>query len=222
MVRMLPPFNNPNVDETGFYVPFYARPFGPAPPAVVPNQFATVVVKPRPGVQPEALVNILRREVNKVDANLPLYFVGTPKAHIDASLAGIRILATMFTLFGIVAMVLAAVGVYGVVASAVSQQTQEFGVRIALGADTRRILRQVLADGGRPLAAGLGLGLALSLAAGILGGEAMGTILYGVSPVDPVAYGSVVSLVVLVSLGAMLVPARRATRVDPMIALRAE
>ncbi len=167
-------------------------------------------------------MNTLRREVTKVDANLPLYFVGTPKAHIDASLAGSRIIATMFTLFGGIAMLLAAVGIYGVVSFAVSQQTQEFGVRMALGADTRRILRQVLVQGGRPLAVGLLLGLALSLALGALAGDAIGNILYGVSATDPVAYGSVIALVVVVSLVAMLVPARRATRVDPMITLRAE
>jgi predicted permease len=221
-VRMLGPFNNPNVDVTGFYVPFYSLPFGAAPPEPVANQFATVIVRPRPGVAPESLVNTLRREVTKVDANLPLYFVGTPKAHIDASLAGSRILATMFTLFGGIAMLLAAVGIYGVVAFAVSQQTQEFGVRMALGADTRRILRQVLVQGGRPLLLGLLLGLALSLALGMVAGEAIGNILFGVSAIDPVAYGSVVALVVVVSLVAMLVPARRATRVDPMITLRAE
>lgn len=119
-------------------------------------------------------------------------------------------------------MLLAAVGIYGVVSFAVSQQTQEFGVRMALGADTRRILRQVLVQGGRPLAVGLLLGLALSLALGALAGDAIGNILYGVSATDPVAYGSVIALVVVVSLVAMLVPARRATRVDPMITLRAE
>jgi predicted permease len=221
-VRMLGPFNNPNVDETGFYVPFYSQPFGPAPPEPVANQFATVVVKPRPGVPAESLANTLRREVTKVDPNLPLYFVGTPKAHIHASLAGYRIISTMFTVFGGIAMLLAAVGIYGVVAFAVSQQTQEFGVRMALGADTRRILRQVLVDGGRPLAVGLGVGVALSLALGLLGGEAVGSMLFGVSATDPFAYGLVITLVVLVSLAAMLLPACRATRVEPMITLRAE
>ena len=221
-VRMLGPFNNPNVDETGFYVPFYSLPFGPTPAEPVANQFATVIVKPRPGVPAASLVNSLRREVTKVDANLPLYFVGTPASHIDASLAGSRIIATMFTLFGVIAMVLAAVGIYGVVAFSVSQQTQEFGVRMALGADTSRILRHVLMQGGRPLAVGLLLGLGLSLALGILGGEAIGTMLFGVSAVDPVAYGSVIALVIVVSLVAMLLPARRAARVDPMITLRAE
>ncbi len=221
-VRMLGPFNNPNVDESGFYVPFYAQPFGPAPPEPVASQFATVIVRPRPGVPAESLANALRREVTRVDPNLPLYFVGTPAAHMDSSLAAFRIISSMFTLFGGIAMLLAAVGIYGVVAFAVSQQTQEFGVRMALGAGTGRILRQVLADGGRPLLIGLAVGVALSLALGVLGGEAVGTMLFGVSATDPAAYAIVVALVVIVSLAAMLVPARRATRVEPMITLRAE
>jgi predicted permease len=222
-VRMLGPFNNPNVDESGFYVPFYSLPFGPLPPSgFVANQFATVVVEPRAGLSPESVVNTLRREVSKVDANLPLYFVGTPKSHIDASLAGNRIIATMFTVFGGIAMLLAAVGIYGVVAFAVSQQTQELGVRMALGADAREVLKMVLLQGGRPLAVGLIVGLGLSVTIGMVGGEAIGNILFDVSALDPLAYGLVVGLIVVISAVAMLVPARRATRVDPMITLRAE
>jgi hypothetical protein len=78
-VRMMPPFNNPNLDASGFYVPFYSTPFGPADERPVGNQFATVLVTPRPGQRPDALISTLRREINKLDPNLPLYFVGTPK-----------------------------------------------------------------------------------------------------------------------------------------------
>ncbi|MGE5361644.1 MAG: ABC transporter permease [Bacteroidales bacterium] len=221
-VRMQPPFSIPNVDDSGFYVPFYALPFGPVPDTAVANQFATVIVRPRGGVPAESLVNGLRRTVTKVDANLPLYFVGTPKSHIEASLAAVRIIATMFTLFGIIATLLAAVGIYGVMSFAVNQRRQEFGVRMALGADTTRILAMVLKQGGRQLVVGLLLGLPLSLAVCILGRDAIGSMLYNVSTVDPVTYGGVVVLVVVVSAIAVLVPARRATRVDPMITLRAE
>jgi putative ABC transport system permease protein len=221
-VRMQPPFNIPNVDDTGFYVPFYALPFGPLPPVPVANQFATVIVKPRAGLSAESMVNLLRRGVGGVDPNLPLYFVGTPKKHIGDALAGSRIIATMFSMFGAVAMVLAAVGIYGVMSFAVSQRTQEFGVRMALGADARRILGMVVRQGSRQLAAGLLLGVPLSIALGILGRDAIGSILYGVSAVDPVTYGSVIAMLVAVSAVATLVPARRATRVDPIITLRAE
>lgn len=221
-VRMMGPFNNPNVDETGFYVPFYSNPFGPAPPEPFANQFATVVVTPRGGQRPEALIQALRREVNKADANLPLYFVGTPKHNLDGFVATNRIIAIMFTVFGGVAVVLAAVGVYGVMSFSVSRRTQEFGVRMALGADTRRILAMVLRQGGRQVALGLALGLVLSLGIATAGADGIGNMLFGVSARDPITYVAVFALVAAVSLIAVLVPAHRATRVDPLTALRAE
>src|SRR5260221_237530 len=155
---MLGPFNTPNADETGFYVPFYASPVGPAQPAPLAAQFATVVVKPHAGQRADLLANALRREVAKADPNLPLYFVGTPKSQSDAFVAANRIIATMFTIFGAAAIVLASVGIYGVMSFAVTQRTQEFGVRMALGAPDRRILAMVLGQGVVQIAIGLALG----------------------------------------------------------------
>lgn len=221
-VRMQGPFNNPNVDDSGFYVPFYASPSGPAQPAPFVSQFATVIVKPRGGRRADTLATALRRQVNKLDPNLPLYFVDTPKRNLDGFVAPNRIIATMFSLFGAVAIVLASVGLYGVTSFSVSQRTQEFGVRMALGADRRRILRMVLRQGARQIALGLAVGLALALAITTAGGAAIGNVLFGVSARDPLTFAAVVTLIALVSLLATLVPARRATRVDPMIALRAE
>ncbi len=221
-VRMQGPFNNPNVDDSGFYVPFCSAPTGPVPDAPAAAQFATVVVRPHPGQQPENVIPALRREVAKVDPNLPLYFVGTPQKNVDSFLAGNRILAAMFTVFGAVAIVLAAVGIFGVMSFSVNQRRQEFGVRMALGADRTRILGMVLRQGSRQVAVGLlaGLGLALTIAA--LGRDAIGSMLFGVSALDPFTYAAVTALVVVVSLVAVVVPARRATRVDPVVALRAE
>src|SRR6266850_833736 len=178
-VRMMPPFNIPNVDETGFYVPFYSQPAGPAKPDQGVSQFATVIVKPRGGMQAETLINSMRREV-------------------------------------------AAVGIYGVMSFSVSQRTQELGVRMALGADSRRILRMVLRQGSILTAVGVSIGVLITLGLVVLAGDNMQAVLFGVSPRDPLVYASVAALVVLISLGASFVPARRATRVDPMIALRAE
>jgi ABC-type antimicrobial peptide transport system permease subunit len=129
---MMPPFNNPNVDAAGFYVPFYAAPFGPAPQGPAANQFATVLVKPHPGQRAEALAAALRREVNKLDPNLPLHYVATPKQGLDGFVAQNRIIATMFSIFGVIAVVLAGVGIYGVMSFSVNRRTQEFGVRMAL------------------------------------------------------------------------------------------
>jgi len=221
-VRMLGPFNNPGVDDSGFYVPFYSTVFGPALPAPFVNQFATVVVKPRGGQRADALANVLRREVAKADPNLPLYFVGTPRSQQAVFVAQNRIVAVMFTIFGFVAVVLASVGIYGVMSFSVNQRTQEFGVRMALGADDTRILGMVLRQGVVHIAVGLALGLGAALAIAAVAGNGIQNTLFGVSARDPLTYGSVAALVGVVSLTATLVPARRATRVDPMIALRAE
>jgi len=222
-IRMQGPFNNPNVDDAGFYVPFYSLPFGPVPPQPAASQFATILVKPHAGQQPEALLADLRRQVNKVDPNLPLYFVNTPRHNLDAATAPVRIIATMFTIFGAVAIVLASVGIYGLMSFSVSQRTQEFGVRMALGADYRRVLGMVLKQGTRQLGTGLVIGLALSLAIIVAGRDAIATALFGgVNPLDPLTFGFVFTLIAVVGLLATLGPARRATRVDPVIALRAE
>jgi ABC-type antimicrobial peptide transport system permease subunit len=186
------------------------------------TQFATVVVKPRNGQRAETLVTALRRDMQKADPNLPLYFVGTPRSQIDGFVAQNRIVATLFSIFGAVAVVLASVGIYGVMSFAVTQRTQEFGVRMALGANARRILRMVVQQGAAQVAIGLALGLGLALALAALAAEGIQNTLIGVSGRDPAIYLAVATLVIIVSLVATFVPARRATRVDPMIALRAE
>ena len=221
-VRMLGPFNTANVDDSGFYVPFCVNPTGPFTPAPFINQFATVVVKPRPGQRADALANALRREVQKVDPNLPLYFVGTPRSQVEVFLAQNRIVATMFSIFGLVAVILASVGIYGVMSFAVSQRTQEFGVRMALGASGSRILHMVLRQGVVQIVLGLTAGLGLAFALALLAADGIQNTLFGVSGRDPGTYIAVASLVGVVSLLATVFPARRATRVDPLLALRAE
>jgi len=219
---MMPPFNQPGIDETGYYVPFYASSAGPLQKTPVYNQFSTILLKPRGGQRADAMAVPLRRIVNSVDPNLPLYFVGTPREQIDSFVAQNRIIATLFTIFGAVAVVLASVGMYGVMSFSVNQRRQEFGVRMALGAHSNRILRMVLQQGVVQLAVGLLIGLGLALGLGALAAAQIQVILFGVSGTDPLTYVAVGSLVALVSVVATLVPARRATRVDPMVALRAE
>ena len=221
-VRMLGPFNVPGVDETGFYVPFFANAFGPVQPGPFVSQFTTIVVKPRPGLRADAMAVPLRQRIAQVDPNLPLYFVGTPKRQLEGFVAQNRIIATMFSIFGVVAIVLASVGMYGVMSFSVNQRRQEFGVRMALGAHYSRILRMVLRQGAVQLLIGLGLGVGLALTLATVAGSGIQNILFGVSARDPMTYATVVGVIAIVSLVAMLVPARRATRVDPMIALRAE
>ena len=221
-VRMLGPFNLPNVDETGFYVPFFSNPSGPIQPGPFVSQFTTIIAKPRPGQRADAMAVPLRQQIMKIDPNLPLYYVGTPKYQLESFVAQNRIIATMFTIFGGVAIVLASVGMYGVMSFSVNQRRQEFGVRMALGAHYSRILRMVLKQGVMQLALGLFLGVGLALTLATVAGSGIQTVLFGVSARDPLTYGVVIGVISVVSLVATLVPARRATRVDPMIALRAE
>lgn len=224
-IRMLGPFNNPNVDATGFYVPYFSSVTGPALDTPFPQQFATVVVRPRGGAsRVHAVATQLQREVNKVDPNLPLYFVGSAKENQDTFLAQNRIIATMFSIFGVVAVVLASVGLYGVMSFSVNQRMQEFGIRMALGADNQRILAMVLRQGAIQYGIGAALGLGLTLLIAVLARDAIAqsAILFDMSPSDPATYVGVAMLLGVVAFVATLVPARRATRVDPMIALRAE
>jgi ABC-type antimicrobial peptide transport system permease subunit len=221
-VRMLGPFNNPGLDDSGFYVPFYASTFGPVTPTLVVSQFTTVVVRPHPGQDVAAMANVLRAKVNKADPNLPLYFVGTPKVQQESFVAANRVIATMFSIFGVVAIVLASVGIYGVMSFSVNQRTNEFGVRMALGANAMRILRMVVRQGAIQVAIGMTVGVGLAFGLATAGGDAIQGTLFGVTGKDPLTYLTVILLVTVVSLIATLVPARRATRVDPMIALRAD
>jgi len=224
-VRMQGPFNQPNVDDTGFYVPYFASALGPVLPGPISQQFATVLVRPRGAAgaaRAHAVTTALQQTVNRVDPNLPLYFVGTPKEGQDVFLAQNRVIALMFSVFGVVAVALASVGLYGVMSFSVNQRTQEFGIRMALGADTSRILQMVLHQGAVQLALGLVLGIGFALIITLMFGNAIATQLFNISPRDPLTYVAVSALLAVVAFIATLVPARRATRVDPMIALRAE
>ncbi len=219
--RMQGPFNN-QVDEAGFYVPFFATPFGPLADAPIAPQFGTVLVRPRAGQTPLGINATLASVVKRVDPNLPMYFVETPAESLRSFLTQSRLIGQMFLIFGLVAVSLAAVGLYGIMSFSVTQRTQEFGVRMALGADQGSILSMVLRQGAIQLAIGLTLGMALTLTIAVLGGEGIENALRFISPYDWRTYTGVAFLLTLVAGISTLVPARRATHVDPMIALRSE
>ena len=124
----------------------------------------------------------------------------------------------MFSIFGLVAMVLASVGIYGVMSFSVNQRQKEFGVRMALGAHSPRILRMVLRQGLKFTALGLGIGVATAYALT----RYMQSLLFGVKATDPLTFAAIALLLIAVALVACWIPARRATKVDPMVALRAE
>ena len=221
-VRMLGVYNSPLVDDSGFYLPFYGSVAGPVPPEPAPSGFATVAVRPKANVPAEQMVSALRRAIGKVDRDLPLYYVGTPAQHYDNALAQNRVIAGMFSVFGLVAVLMASVGLYGVMSFSVNQRRQEFGIRMALGADRRSIAGMVLRRGGRQIAFGLTLGFALAFVLATIGRDVLAGMLFNVSVYDPFSYAVVFVVVTVVSLIAALVPALRAARVPPMTALRAE
>jgi ABC-type antimicrobial peptide transport system permease subunit len=208
------PFDQ-QTDAAGFYMPLLG-----ASPA---TQFATVVVRPRAGLRADTLGPVLSKAVTEIDSNLPTYFPGTPAQFHNDILSGNRVIATLFTIFGIVAFILSGVGLYGVMSFSVNQRTQEFGIRMALGADAKRIFRMVMQQGAWQLAIGLILGTgAAALLLGVAMADALKTILFKVKPLDPTIYFVVSGLLTLVAALSCFVPARRATRVNPMVALRTE
>jgi len=208
------PFNQ-QTDNTGFYTPILGVP--PSP------QFVTVVVRPHPGQSADSLATPLGKAVAALDANLPTYFGGTPAKLHDEILGVNRITANLFTIFGIAAVFLSAVGLYGVMSFSVNQRTQEFGIRMALGADARRILGLVMTQGAWQLGIGLILGVgAAAILLGVLAAAALQNILFKVNALDPSIYFAVAALLTAVAAASCFVPARRATRVNPIIALRAE
>jgi putative ABC transport system permease protein len=172
----------------------------------------------RANAEPLDLVPAIRAEVWKLDNQLPLYNLTTMQGAVDQTLSVRRFALYLLGLFAAVALLLAVSGIYGVLAHSVSQRTQEIGVRMALGAARRDVLRLVFAQGGRMAAAGIVIGLVVSY----LVTQFLRTLLYGVQPTDPLTFLAVAILLLVTVMLACWIPARRASRVDPMVALRAE
>jgi predicted permease len=172
----------------------------------------------RTSLDPASVTSAIREQVFAIDKGLPLYNVATMDQLVSNSVAQPRLNLSLLVAFALLALALAAVGVYGVMSYAVTQRTQEFGIRMALGASPADVLKQVFLEGGRLAALGLGLGLIAALALTRL----MASMLYGVKPGDPVSLGAAAALLAVVALAACYIPARRATRVDPLVALRYE
>ena len=180
--------------------------------------YATMVLIARTSSDPASQISAVRGAIRKIDKDQPVFKVTTMEQLLASSLGQRRLSVILFGVFAAVALVLAAVGLYGVISYSVAQRTNEIGIRMALGAERRDILRMVVEHGLKLTLAGvvLGLGGAYALT------RVMSSLLFEVSATDPLTFVIVPLLLALVALAACLVPARRATKVDPMIALRYE
>jgi ABC-type antimicrobial peptide transport system permease subunit len=172
----------------------------------------------RSGMPPASIMDAVRREAQAIDPDQPIFTIQTLDQAMTESRWPHRVFGSLFATFAIIALLLSSVGLYAVMAFSVAQRTQEIGVRMALGAQTRQVSWLILKRGLVQLSMGLAIGLA--------GAWALSRVLSGVlveiTPGDPVTFAGITILLTLVSITACLLPARRATRVDPLVALRTE
>ncbi len=193
----------------------------PQPLAYLPlvqNYSPAVTLQVRTSGRPEAVISGVRTQVQSLDTNLALTNVLTIGELLSQGLWAPRMGAALLAVFGGLALLLAVVGVYGVLSYSVTQQTREIGIRMAMGAQTSRVLGLVVGQGMRLAAAGLILGLIVAFAAM----RVLSSLLFGVSAHDPLTFGGVSLVLALAAVLACYIPARRATKVDPIIALRYE
>jgi predicted permease len=203
-----------DADATGVYLPASA----PATPAVSSARRMAVVLRAAPGTDPRALLPGLRETMTGLDPDVALYEVGTLAEHIRATRAVESVFAGLFLTFGFAGLLLAGVGLYGVMAFGVHRRVRELGIRVALGAEPRRVLRTAVGNG----LVQLGLGLAAGLGIAALVAPHLGLLLLGADPRDPAVYGAVIVVLGLTGLTAAVAPARRALGVDVVEALRTE
>ncbi|GAC1397757.1 MAG: ABC transporter permease [Pyrinomonadaceae bacterium] len=182
------------------------------------NYKSGVSLVARTKANPQAMIAAMRREVQNLDPNLPLYNVQTLTEHMSVPLFPARMAAIVLGSFGVLALLLAAIGIYGVMAYSVAQRTREIGIRLALGAEPRDVLKLIVGQGMILAFVGIGVGLMAAFALT----RVIKTLLYNVSATDPLTFAGVPLLLLTCALLACYIPAQRAMKVDPMIALRYE
>jgi putative ABC transport system permease protein len=203
-------------DAKHYWLEEEARPQMYGPYTQQPGYFATVVI--RTTVEPLSLSEPVRQALWKVDADQPMWKIRTVEFLVNRSVADRKFLLALMGIFASLALVLTMIGLYGVISYLVNQRTQEIGIRMALGAQVHDIMRMVLKQGMILVLTGVALGLA----AAWLSTRLMSRLLYQVSATDPLTFAVIALLLILVALLACYLPARRATKVDPLVALRYE
>ena len=177
-----------------------------------------LVLAVQASTSPETLASLIREQLRSLDPDQPLTNVRTVDELLDRTLSETKFTLLLFGLFGALALLLAAIGIYGVIATAVTQRTHEIGLRMALGAQKRDVLRLVIGQGMMPVLIGIAVGLLSAVTLTRL----MSTLLFGVSTTDPITLAAITALLTTVALLACYLPARRAAKVDPLVALRYE
>jgi ABC-type antimicrobial peptide transport system permease subunit len=172
----------------------------------------------RTGLPTDLSIRAIRAAMQTIDPSLPLASLEPLPQQVRENVYLDRMISTLTVAFALLATLLAAIGLYGVLAYSVAQRTREIGIRVALGADRRNVLRLVLRQGLVLAAIGTAVGVVLAA----VGSTFLESLLYGVHGLDPFTFGSACALFVVVTLAASYIPALRATKVDPMVALRAE
>lgn len=185
--------------------------------ATVPGGGGSFIALRSSGTVP-SLLDALRQTNRQINSEQVIYDARAMDDIVAATLAARRFSMILLASFAGLAVLLSSIGIYGVISYVVGQRTHEIGLRMALGASRTEVLRMVLSQGAKLAGIGVLLGLAASLALTQL----MGSMLYGVSPTDPLTFAGVAVILTLVALAACYIPARRAMRVDPMVALRYE
>jgi predicted permease len=172
----------------------------------------------RTAADPTQIIAAVRQAAREIDTNLPLFNIKTLATQIDETLVQERLIGTVSSFFGLLSLLLAAIGLYGILAYSVNQRSHEIGIRMALGAQRSAVLRMILKQGITMVLIGLVLGLVVSFAATRI----VASYLFSITPIDPVTFISAPLLMLIVALLACFAPARRATKVDPLVALRYE
>src|SRR5829696_443278 len=207
-----------NLDGQASRPPQFYLNFNQLPLDRLPTQVRRINLLTRTDVEPSSLVSAVREQIAALNKDQAVFNVRTMEEIVGQSIAPRRFSMVLLGVFAIVALALASIGIYGMMSYAVAQRTREIGLRMTLGAQSGNVLRLVIGHGMKLALAGVGLGLVASLALT----RTMKNLLFGVSATDPLTFTGIALLLALVALLACWVPARRAAKVDPMVALRYE